>query len=151
MKKKLKIDNTIALDFYLVGLVCGLKDYKICARINRAMRMDFNRDDDLKIKFNNPSKSQKHKRYAYATDFGEEFELIANKGENYQLIPEHRNIDYFLIIRNILEDEDLYLLAEQLRGVPRNDGGFRFGSIFSKIQTQSPVLMLKLLCNYAPF
>ena len=48
-----------------------------------------------------------------------EYYLLANKGEeNGYLIPEMKTSDYFLMIKNFIDDEDLANLVNSINNIP---------------------------------
>src|SRR5690606_7490595 len=61
--------------------------------------------------------------FSFYTYFPENFEteyyLLANKGfENGYLVPEMKTADYFLLIKNFIDDEDLEALMDALNAIP---------------------------------
>lgn len=84
-------------DFHLWGIVTTLKDFQVCWEINQALRIKLKRKDDLEIQ--NPAKGRQLLFGLFAgNDRFEQgsFHLVANKYYNEYLIPEMKEIDYFL-------------------------------------------------------
>ena len=98
-------------DFVLIAVSCPLKDYRLCHFINKQTGLDFRNADDYRAAFS---------RYAYAPEaFGTEYFLIANRSEESgYLIPEMKTSDYFLLIRNFIDEEDLEHLLDQINAIP---------------------------------
>ncbi len=59
-------------------------------------------------------------RYAdFPTGLDTEYYLLANKGiDGGFLIPEMRHSDFFFLIRNFIDDEDLATLQESITNIP---------------------------------
>jgi hypothetical protein len=47
-----------------------------------------------------------------------ELYIIANKGTEGFLVPEMKKVDFFLLIRNYIDDDDLKLIISKLNKVP---------------------------------
>lgn len=86
--------------FVLIGISSHEKDYRICWAINNKLELELIKTESLEIKekkLDNPS------HYAlFVCNREEEFSeyfLIANRSEKGILIPEQKQMDYFLIIK----------------------------------------------------
>lgn len=75
--------------------------------------------DDHEVLTANADVPSYFSKYAYLSeDYETEFYLIANRGyDGGWLIPEMRQTDYFLIIKNFIDDSDLQALDEQLNAI----------------------------------
>ncbi len=101
---KLELD----LDFVLIAVTSSLKDYRLCHQINKCLNIDFSRMDELLLPSGDGKANQEFNRYGYFPDDSEtEFYLISNKGSEGFLIPEMNKVDYFVMIKNFIDDEDL--------------------------------------------
>jgi len=115
IKKLLKLE--LDFSFILIALTSQLKDYRLCFVINKFTESDFRKTEDLSLTLKNePEKF--FSRYFY-TPINSEYELfiIANKGTDGYLIPEAKEADYFLIIKEFIDDEDLDLLISQIKQI----------------------------------
>jgi RIO-like serine/threonine protein kinase len=96
------------LDFVLVAITAPLKDYRLCFKINRELQTDLSRQGDLQLHFNNREEAFYFSKYFYLQPHSEtEFTLLANKGSEGFLIPEMKTVDYFLLIHNYIDREEL--------------------------------------------
>ncbi|QJD95792.1 IPExxxVDY family protein [Mucilaginibacter robiniae] len=111
-KKVLKFE--IDLDFVLVAITTSLKDYRVCYFINKYLRFNLKKIPDLAVDiYQSTTEPAFFSIYHYQWETTEtDFYFIANKGTEGLLIPEMREIDYFLMIRNYIDEGDLnYLLS----------------------------------------
>lgn len=70
--------------------------------------MDFSRQADLQLVLNNRDEPGYFSKYSYLQPHSEsEFTLLANKGSDGFLIPEMKTVDYFLLIHNYIDNEEL--------------------------------------------
>ena len=106
---RLTLKYELDLDFVLIAITSQLKDYLLCFKLNKQLNINFHKIDELIIE--NNSGGLFFSRYLYQPPETEtDFYLLANKGENGYLIPEMKTVDYFIIIRNYISQDE----AEQL-------------------------------------
>lgn len=106
---KLSLD----LDFILIAITASLKDYVLCHKINTTLNFNFEKVDDHEIYFNIDEFPLSFSKYYYFVEQGEnEYYLISNRNSEGFLIPEMNKVDYFMIIHQYLDREDLkYILT----------------------------------------
>jgi hypothetical protein len=91
----------------------------LCYHINKALGVDFVRIEELNLFFSADKLNRSFNRYAYFPENQEtEFYVLSNKGSEGILIPEMNGVDYFLLIKNFIDDEDLALWLKQIKGIP---------------------------------
>lgn len=114
----LKLD--FDFDFVLIAISCTLKDYRLCHFINKHTGLELAKAKDYSVFIPEFNEVCEFSCYQYfPEDFETEFYLFSNKGEdNGYLIPELRTTDYFIIIKNFIDDEDLESLIDGLNGIP---------------------------------
>lgn len=116
---KLTLKYEPDLDFILIAITAPLKDYRLCFKINRQLAYDFKRIDELALLFNSGQRTLSFNRYSYRpADTGTEFYLLANKGDEGFLIPEMKKADYFMLIRNYIDEEDVEQIVTGLNRIP---------------------------------
>lgn len=114
-KKFLKLE--LDFDFILIALTSQLKDYRLCFHINKVAETDFRKVDELELQLKE-SEPRYFSRYLHQIPNSEcEFYLIANRGSDGFLIPEMKESDYFILIKEFIDDEDLELFLSQLRRI----------------------------------
>lgn len=112
---KLELD----FDFVLIAITAQLKDYVFCFKLNRELGTDFRKIEDLEIPFNTAEDPFYFSRYLYLQSESEtELYILANKGSEGFLVPEMKKVDFFLLIRNYIDDEDLRKLINGLNRIP---------------------------------
>jgi hypothetical protein len=116
-RKILKFE--IDLDFVLIAVTTSLKDYRICYLINKYLNYNFVKTDDLKVEMAQNTGLVLFSKYIYQWEATEtDFYFIANKGSDGYLIPEMRKTDYFLMIKNYIDEEDVENLISALNKIP---------------------------------
>ncbi|HLG34669.1 MAG TPA: IPExxxVDY family protein [Bacteroidia bacterium] len=117
-KHILKTDTKAAYDFMLFGIICQSRDYKLCFEINRAMNLSLERGEDFEVPLNKGKDKIKTVRFEYNDGLGNEYYVMANKTSTGLLIPEHKSIDYFLMVRESTPHHDKVQTEKQLRSIP---------------------------------
>ncbi|MGZ3764087.1 MAG: IPExxxVDY family protein [Mucilaginibacter sp.] len=116
-RKTLKFE--IDLDFVLIAVTTSLKDYRICYLINKYLNFNFSKSNDLEVDILQGSGPVFFSLYQYHWEASEtDFYFIANKGSDGYLVPEMRKADYFLMIKNYIDDDDLDKLVTALNRIP---------------------------------
>ena len=116
-RKFLKFE--IDLDFVLIAVTTSLKDYRICYLINKFLNFNFIKIPDLQVDIFPGEATVLFSRYHYTWETTEtDFYFLANKGSEGYLIPEMRKADYFLLIKNYIDENDLDSLLSSLNKIP---------------------------------
>ena len=114
MAKKLKVESNLFEGYCLIALATPLKDYRLAYFINDALNFHLKKYDDLRV----AGKENSFSWYYYSQ--GSNYlrcMLISNINEKGRLIPGQR-IDFFLLIKNIVDNEQLLDILSKLRKVP---------------------------------
>lgn len=115
-RKTLKFE--IDLDFVLIAITTSLKDYRTCYLINKHLDFNFTKSPDLEIDLLQGGGPVFFSIYHDHWDASEtDFYFIANKGSDAYLVPEMRKVDYFLMIKNYIDDTDLDKLLTDLNKI----------------------------------
>lgn len=116
-KKFLKFE--IDLDFVLIAVTTSLRDYRICYLINKHLSFNFVKTNDLAVDIHQGAERSFFSFYTYNWEASEtDFYFIGNKGSDAYLIPEMKKADYFLMIKNYIDDTDLENLVSALNKIP---------------------------------
>ena len=116
-RKILKFE--IDFDFVLIAITTSLKDYRICYLINKNLNFNFVRLADLELDTGSRGGPVLFPLFYYSWSNTEtDFYLIANKGSEGYLVPEMREADYFIIIRNYIDGQDLEQAIWGLNKIP---------------------------------
>src|ERR1700744_6512799 len=116
-RKTLKFE--IYLDFVLIAITTSLKDYRICYLINKYLNFNFSKSTDLEVDIQHSTEPVFFSLYQYHWEASEtDFYFIANKGSDGYLIPEMKKADYFFMIKNYIDDDDLDNLISALNRIP---------------------------------
>ncbi|MFC3197186.1 IPExxxVDY family protein [Parapedobacter deserti] len=117
---KITLKYEIDLDFILIAIASPLKDYRLCYFINKLTGLKLAKVDDHEIWMSAQIGRLYFSRYAcFSATSDTEYHLLANRGtEGGVLIPEMRHSDYFLIIKNFIDEEDLVAIQERIAEIP---------------------------------
>jgi RIO-like serine/threonine protein kinase len=107
------------LNFVLLAITAALKDYRLCFKINKQMGTNFNRITELELVFNADESLFYFSRYYYKDLQTEtEYYILSNKGTEGFLVAEMKEVDFFLLIRNYIDNEDLKQVITALNKIP---------------------------------
>ena len=117
-RKKQVLKSSIDSDVSLIGITCQLKSYRLSFSINKALRFQFRRIDDLEVPGFNGSDMLGYPFLVYDhPDLKNLFCLVSNYHPQKKLITSMRQVDYFLVARNPLDRYTKGSLMEKLRKI----------------------------------
>lgn len=105
-KKILKIDFSSEYDFLLFAIVCSQKDYRLCFELNRHLKINLKRENDVSLVIDSHKNRTDFSNYYYRSKHNEQYRVVNNKGQTGSFIPKSKNIDYFLQIKNMQSDSE---------------------------------------------
>lgn len=112
---KLSLD----LDFVLIAITSSLKDYVLCHQINKNLEFDFTKTDDHEVYYNVDEPPLSFSRYYFYVEEGEiEYYLVNNRNPEGFLIHEMNKVDFFIIIHQYIDKEDLNFILTRLNKLP---------------------------------
>jgi len=114
-KAKLLVEPTF--DFELLGIVSPIRDYRMAWLVNKELDLNLVKADDLELEFLSAEKLE-ISQYFLSLPHGF-IQLLKNKALNSSqqlayLIPEQKNLDYFLLVQDETEQLDLSNFMEKL-------------------------------------
>jgi hypothetical protein len=115
---KFKLEIEYDYDFALIGICSHEKDYRICWALNNKLGFELKKTEELEIKEKKLDEPSMFSMYVYESPeqyIG--YYVIANRSENGLLVPEHKQVDYFLMVKGAVTDEQVGALIRQLREV----------------------------------
>lgn len=121
-KKILRINYDF--DFTLIGIITPARVYRLCWLLNRRLKMDLAREEDLLLKKAGEEELYFPKYYYYIEESETDFYLLANKGNEGFLIPEQKEIDFFMLIYNLPGGKEAGTLTKKIRGIPEVQSAF---------------------------
>ena len=115
---KVTLKYELDLDFVLIAITSSLRDYRLCHFINKVTGLKLHKMADYEIGMP-PLGMASFSRYADVDEATEtEYYVLANRGEEGgMLVPEMRHSDYFLLIRNFIDEEDLTELLDHIMAI----------------------------------
>jgi RIO-like serine/threonine protein kinase len=112
---KLSLD----LDFILIAITSSLKDYTLCHKINNTLDFNFEKVDDHEVYFNVDEPALSFSKYYYFVEQGEiEYYILNNRNSEGFLIPEMNKVDFFMIIHQYIDNDDLNYILTGLNKLP---------------------------------
>lgn len=112
---KLSLD----LDFVLIAITSSLKDYILCHQINKTLEFEFEKIDEHEVYHHLDEDPLAYSRFYYFVEQGEiEYYILNNRNPEGFLIPEMNKVDFFMIIHQYIDKEDLNFILTRLNKLP---------------------------------
>lgn len=122
-KKILRVNYDF--DFALLGIITPMRAYRLCWFLNSQLEMNLEREEDLRL-VNEHEEEQFFPRYYYFIEESErDFYLLGNKGTDGYLIPEQKEIDYFMLIFNMPPGEEAETLFKKIKRIQEVQSVFK--------------------------
>jgi len=115
---KLVLDLEFDFDFSLFGISSHVANYRIAWGMNKLFEIDLERVDDIDLSFDS---NKKGNFSLYKFDDEESyttFHLLSNRCDTGYLIPELKQIDYFIQYWGPMSDKELSSFNDELREIP---------------------------------
>lgn len=87
-------------DFLLWSIFCSHRDYQICSELHQKLDLNFERLEDLEIKLEKKGSTGLFPIFHFMNSDEEHYFIISNKCQNGLFMPELKQVDYFLLIKN---------------------------------------------------
>ena len=115
MAKKLKLDFDYFEDYSLLSIATQMKDYTLAFHINKTLEINLKKYDDLVV--NGHEAAYPWFYYSEGNNYPTYY-LIGNNHPNGKINPLPKGIDYYLLIKELFDDDMLNRHASDLRKVP---------------------------------
>lgn len=117
-KTILKFDTDEEFEFLLVGIVCQHKDYRLCHELNRKLEINLVREKDYEVNIAKRMNPALFSFFKFETDEQDLFYVFENKGKHSILIPEQKQIDFFLMIKESFQRQNITELVNAIKQIP---------------------------------
>lgn len=111
------LDFKTEYDFLLLGIYCAYRDYRICFELNHALELSFEKQDDFEIQLEKKGATGQFAIFLAENSDEEQFFVVSNKSVNGLLIPELKQVDYFLLVRNNTRYTTSQHLIEKIKSI----------------------------------
>ena len=112
----LNIDNTP--EYIIIGISSHLKDYRLSFNINSKLDFQLKKLNDLVIIKVENKKNQKYSLFHYEQpDTLNIIYLLSNNNPNGKLIPSQKQTDYFLLIKDIIDDQRKNKIIKAIKAI----------------------------------
>ena len=138
--QKTYLKLTLDLDFTLIAITAPLKDYLLCHKINTTLQFNFEKIEDHEVFFNIDEDPQAFSKYFYLSESEVEYYLVNNRNGEGFLIPEMNKVDFFIIIQQFVDSEDLDYLISGLNKLADVQVAFKIDQ--NKLKSKENLVML---------
>jgi len=122
-----KIDISINYSdaFIMLGIVSTNTDYQLAHFINKTLDIHFSKYENFIF---NESGNKKHPYswyYSFSEDLKVKAYLIANHHGTKKLLPDYKQIDYFIVLENNIDAGQLSKIVYAIRGIKKVTAVFK--------------------------
>lgn len=117
-KTILKFDTDEEFEFLLVGIVCQHKDYRLCHELNRKLDINLVREKDYEVNISKRMNPALFSFFKFENEEQDLFYVFENKGKHSILIPEQKQIDFFLMIKESFQRQNITELVNAIKQIP---------------------------------
>ena len=122
-KKKLLVEDKY--DFFLFGINCPEKSYRLCFALNSKLKASFAKIKDLEVWASNPSGQDKDQKIQWKfpvfsyhdEDMFTDYHIIVNRIENKFLAPEFKQADYLLMVQGMIPNTEKGTILKKLKEI----------------------------------
>lgn len=131
-------------DFVLIGISSHEKDYRFCWALNNKLKLELSKKESLEIKgrkqatpsyfsFFTFDDQDQYTEYSVLANFSESKSLAEStentlfgpagksrqddQSENEFLVPEHKQMNYFFVVRGEMDDDEVEEMIQQIREI----------------------------------
>ncbi len=126
--------------FEVVGIASSVREYRLCHHLNRVMRLNLIRREDLEIILNKQGDDARFILFEQEAEEDEKVMLIGNKGNKAWFFPEIRNVDYLLVFHEPGSLFEKPAILKQLREIEVITGAYDID--FEKLKSKENLLYL---------
>lgn len=112
MKTRFVLECSDELGFVVLGLNSHVKNYKLCWSINKELQLNLEKKKD-----HNVQDDLWFARFNYTCPDGIEYNLLSNRSKKGYLLPSHKSVNYFMVIKNDYWQQDKDIFMEKLRAI----------------------------------
>ncbi len=124
-KKRQTLKTAQDISIPLLGISCHLKSYRLSFALNKALNFKFRRIDDFVIPGQTKGEFLSFPFLVYeSADLKNHFCLVGNHHPEGKLLPALREVDYFLMAREPLDDFIKAKILAQIRSIPQVIGAY---------------------------
>jgi hypothetical protein len=115
-KKKLLIENDY--DFFLYGISCPEKSYRLCFALNTKLKAAFSKSKDMEVQEKNISTQSKFSMFVFRNEeMFTDYRVIVNKTGNKFLVPEFKQADYLLMVQGGMPYSEKSLILKKIKEI----------------------------------
>lgn len=117
--KKTLLEVEFDTDYYIIGISCHLKDYRVGYWVNKELGLQLAKKSNY-----HPTESSSNEASGFSIFVQEDhkketyYYLVANRGSEGLLLPEYKQCDYLFVIENPIAYDTIYLDAlEKIKSI----------------------------------
>jgi len=132
-KRKQILKAGLDSDVSLIGISCHLKSYRLSFAMDHSLGFGFRRIDDFEILEHTEEESLYYPFLIYEDqELKNQFCLIGNHHPQGKLLPSLRQVDFFLMARNSMEQSYISNILLKIRSIPQVQAAYEINPSTTK-------------------
>lgn len=116
---KFRLDIEYDYDFFLAGIACHEKDYRLCWAVNTALGIEMERIAPLEISLKKDEKPASFTLYMYEnSEQDTACYIVNNRSEGGLLIPEQKQADCFFVAKGPFGKQEVERMLQGIKNIP---------------------------------
>lgn len=118
MVKKLSLEVDYSPEYCMLGISCQLQDYKLALNLNSKLGFSFKKLNDLEYSYDQKKDKAPYSIYYFERKAIEtDYFLVGNRSEQYFLIPEYKQFDYFFLLKCCDSRREMVRVASKIKDI----------------------------------
>lgn len=116
--RKLTLESSSPEEMTLIGISSTMVDYQLIHYLNKELRSDFAKFPDLPFLISATKQLSVPIYHYYHTLTENNWIVLSNRSSNNEFVlPQHKNLDYFFFIDDLIEEDETANFIQKLRRV----------------------------------
>ena len=116
-KKVLRASVGDEFDFLLLGIVSQAREYKLCHFLNQKLLLTLQRVNDYEVMRPQNRQVLAFPLYSFEPEDAARYFLFSNKTTGGFLVPDMKNIDYFLMVKDYHNRVEAEILLREIKEI----------------------------------
>ena len=120
MPTKLKLDlPDYSSEYQIISICCTLQDYHLSWHLNKLFNLILTKSEDFEYLLRKTNKSVISSLYLFLDEKTSlDYHLLSNRNTEGFLIPEHKQTDYFFLIKGPTDTKTISSLSKKINAIP---------------------------------
>lgn len=117
MPRKHKLSSSTST-YHVLGITCNRKPFQVALRLNKTLKLDLRRLNDLSVYYENLAISKEFQFFGCLDESKKRtYCLVYNRNDDSLLLNDYKSTDFFLVIDGLLPDAEIKPLVDRIKAI----------------------------------